>query len=104
MLGPKRAWIEVDDDAVTVHMGWAFNARFPRSAATEVLPEMDRYYSMGAHGWRGKWLVNGSQEGLVRLSIDPSADVSATTCGIGIKLHTLIVSVEEPDAFIAEFV
>ena len=56
-------------------------------------------YSWGAHGWRGRWLVNGSSKGIVELTIDPR--VRAYVMGVPVKLRTLWVSVTDPDALIA---
>jgi hypothetical protein len=56
-------------------------------------------YSWGVHGWRGRWLVNGSPKGIVELTIDPP--VRAHVAGLPITLRTLSVSVTDPDALIA---
>ena len=55
---------------------------------------------MGAHGFRGRWLVNGSSEGIVQLTIDPPA--RAYVMGVPITLRTLDISVTDPQALIAE--
>jgi hypothetical protein len=52
-----------------------------------------------AHGWRGRWLVNGSSKDIVELTIDPP--VRAYVMGAPIDLRTLYVSVTDPQALIA---
>jgi hypothetical protein len=51
------------------------------------------------HGWRGRWLVNGSSKDIVELTIAPP--VRAYVMGAPIKLQTLYVSVTDPQALIA---
>jgi hypothetical protein len=57
-------------------------------------PNTDRVYTRGVHGWRGRWLVNGSAKGMVELTIDPP--VRAYVAGVPITLRTLWVSVTDP--------
>ncbi len=56
--------------------------------------------SRGAHGWRGRWLVNGAGDGLVVIDISPPARARVT--GVPVRLRELTVSVEDPDALAAE--
>ena len=51
------------------------------------------------HGWNGRWLVNGSSHGIVRIDLDPAQ--RAWVVGLPVSLRTLRVSVEDPDALIA---
>jgi hypothetical protein len=51
------------------------------------------------HGFRGRWLVNGSSKGVVELTIDPP--VQAKIVGVSTTLRTLLVSVTDPEALIA---
>ncbi len=53
----------------------------------------------GVHGWRGRWLVNGSSHGIVVLGIDPPA--RARTLGLPVRLRELAVSLEDPVGFAA---
>jgi hypothetical protein len=53
----------------------------------------------GAHGWRGQWLVNGSGQGLVRVTIDPAGHGRCLIMPIKVKRLTL--SLEAPDEFLA---
>ncbi|MCP5026353.1 MAG: hypothetical protein GY929_08725 [Actinomycetia bacterium] len=94
-LGPKFSDIAVTPDEVRVRMGWGFRARIPRSSIRSAAPDEDMWGSVGVHGWRGRWLLNGSVHGIVTIRIDP--DARARTMGIPVRLHTLHVSVVEPD-------
>jgi hypothetical protein len=80
-------------------MGWGFRGTIPLSSIKNAEPNDDRVYAWGVHGWRGRWLVNGSSNGMVELTIDPP--VRAHVAGVPIKLRTLWVSVTDPDALIA---
>lgn len=94
-LGRRRSHVEVLDDSVEVRLGWGFTASIPRSSirAASLLPRT--FLSRGAHGWKGRWLVNGAGDGLVTLTIDPPARARVT--GVPVRLHELIVSMESPD-------
>ena len=100
---PRWSRVVTGDDEVEVRMSWAFRARFPRSAVTAVHEwpaELRRPVSRGAHGWGGRWLVNGSGEGLVVITIDPP--VPAHTIGFPIQLRELTVSVDDPAALVSD--
>ena len=102
MSGPRRCSAVVGSDDLRVTMGlggWAFAARVPRRTVTSVTRVNGPVWAWGAHGWRGRWLVNGSSHGLVQLTIEPSA--RAHTLGFPIKLRQLTISLDEPDALIA---
>src|SRR6185369_1894304 len=70
-LPPSTAYLTVEDGEVHVRMGWAFSARFPRSAVANVARATSRPISRGVHGGFGRWLVNGSGQGLVEITLDP---------------------------------
>jgi hypothetical protein len=57
----------------------------------------------GVHTQRGRLLVNGSAEGLVEVTIDPPCLTgrSLNTMFIRQPVSTLIVSLADPDGFIA---
>ncbi len=102
LLGMPRShsYVELDDDIVRVRLGWGFAASIPRRAITGAGRGPDvRGITAGAHGWRGRWLVNGSREGIVRLDVDPPA--RAWTLGFPLRLRRLDVSLEEPERFLA---
>jgi hypothetical protein len=89
----------LDDDELNVRLGWSFRLTAPRDSVVAVLRDHDRIGGIGAHGWRGNWLVNTSSRGLARIVLDPPA--RATVCGVPVTVKVLRVSVAEPDAFLA---
>lgn len=99
-MGPGRSGVTVTDTDVRVRMGWAFNAAIPRdritSAAKATKPAL---FGWGVHGWRGRWVVNGSDSGMVRLTIDPP--MLTRTLIFAIQPHELYISLEDPDRFLA---
>ena len=100
-LKPSQSWLDVGPDEIAVRMGWGFRASFPRAsvAGTESLDDA-RPLSRGVHGWRGRWLVNGSADGLVSVRIEPPA--RGYVMGFPVLLKELMVSVDEPARLIAE--
>jgi hypothetical protein len=102
-MGGSRSRVVADDDAVEIVMGWSFRARVPRSSIMTVeRPDWQRrpWLGWGVHGWRGRWLVNGSLHGLVSIEIDPPAP--SRVIGFRGKLRQVVVSLEEPEAFVGE--
>lgn len=97
-LGPKQSEVHIADDTLHVKFGWGFRAAIPLSSIVNAEQNHDRVYAWGAHGWRGRWLVNGSSKGIVELTIDPPT--RAHVMGAPITLKTLWVSVTEPEALI----
>jgi hypothetical protein len=97
-LGPRFSAVEVNSQSVRVHMGWAFAANIPRSAVASIEPDDGRVGGWGVHGWGGRWLVNGSSSGLIRLQLDPPA--RALVVGVPVRLRTLRVSVEDPEGLL----
>ena len=97
---PKGScWINIGDHEVTVRMGWAFRSTFPRSSVAGVEFIGDRRLgSIGVHGWRGRWLVNGSLRGLVAIRIRPEA--RCRMIGLNIRLTELTVNSDDPHALI----
>jgi hypothetical protein len=96
---PSRSWVEVTDDVLRVRMSWAFRLDTPRAYVRDVQPDLDRVWSWGVHGWRGRWLVNGSSSGLVRIDLAPP--VRGRTGPLPITVRELRVSVEDPDGLIS---
>ena len=97
LLGMTRAssYLEVGPEHVEVRMGPWFRARFDRaqvvSAADAPHPKI---LGWGVHGWGGRWLVNGSSSGIVRIELAPTA--RARVIGVRVGLRELLVSVEDP--------
>jgi hypothetical protein len=102
-LGRRNCRVDVvhrpTGDVLHARMGWAFRAQVPRPHVTAARRWTGRVWAWGVHGWRGRWLVNGSSHGIVVLSIDPP--VRARVCGVPIRLRELAVSLEDPDRFLA---
>lgn len=97
-IRPSSSYVEIDSDEVHVHMGLAFRSRFPRDAIQSVEADHERVGGWGAHGWRGRWLVNGSSGNLVRVDLDPPA--RAHVLGFPVRLRQLRVSIVDPDGLI----
>jgi hypothetical protein len=94
-ISPADSYVELDGSDVVVRMAWAFRARFPRSAIDSVAPFSGNPISRGVHGFRGKWLVNGSGKGL--LAIHLGTPQRAYTLAFPVRLRELLISVEEPN-------
>lgn len=101
LILPSSSYVDLDDDGIHVRMGWAFTARIPRRMAARAGPGQPPTirFTAGAHGWRGRWLVNGAPDGIV--TIDLSAPVPAIVSGFPIRLKELSVSLDDPEGFLA---
>ena len=99
--GPAFSNVTVSDVNVRVRMGWAFSATIPRAQIVSATPDRKpALMGYGVHGWRGKWAVNGSDDGIVKLTISP--EIHARTVGIfAITLRELYLSLEDADGFLA---
>jgi len=97
-MGPRRSYIDVDDQHVTVRMGWAFTATIQRENIVSATTSERRMISIGVHGWRGRWLVNGSGRGLVIIDIDPRT--RGWVLGVPVRLRQIMVSAVDPDALV----
>jgi hypothetical protein len=98
LLPPESAFVEVGAEAVSVRMGWAFRSVFPRAAVAAVSQSGNRPISRGVHGFAGRWLVNGSGQGIVDITLAPPQ--RAYLMGFPIRLRQLLVSVPEPRSLI----
>ena len=97
-LGPRLSEVVVDDTNLRVRMGWTFHAEVPRADICRVAGTERPFFAWGVHGWRGRWLVNGSSDGIVGVEIDPPA--RAWTLGIPIRLRTVHISLADPRGLI----
>ena len=97
-MTPGRSYLELGDDELVVCMGWAFQARVPRAAVSSARRVGDTL-SIGVHGWRGRWIVNGAGGPMVAIAIRPPARARAV--GFPAKLSELRVSVDDPDSLVA---
>ena len=83
--------IDVVGDEVRIrHVG--FRAHLPRAAITSVeeIPHTRAIRGIGAHGWRGRWTVNGRRRPAVRITLDPPQ--RGWVLGFPIRLRELDVS------------
>lgn len=97
-LGPRFSRVELRDGTLHVRMGWAFSAAV--AAVTIESCEVERrriWWSIGVHGFAGRWLVNGSALGIVWVEFKPVQ--RARVLGVPVKLRWLGLSLEEPEAF-----
>lgn len=92
-------YVELDDDRLRVRMGATFRADVPRSAVRAVGPDTGAVTGYGAHGWAGRWLVNTSDRGLVRLQVEPRG--RGQLLGVPVTLRVLRLSLARPEAFLA---
>jgi hypothetical protein len=98
-LTPSRSFVEVEGDHVVVRMAWGFRAEFPRTAVVSATEHDRKPLSRGVHGWAGRWLVNGSGEGIVNIALEPSQRGYVTV--FPVRIRTLLVSVEDPAGLMA---
>jgi hypothetical protein len=99
LLAPSDSFVEVGEAEVVVRMAWGFRARFPRSAVASAARYPQRPLSRGVHGCAGRWLVNGSGEGVVDITLDPRQ--RGWVMGIPVRLRNLLVSVDDPAGLMA---
>ncbi|MEO8694612.1 MAG: hypothetical protein ABI658_13900 [Acidimicrobiales bacterium] len=100
--GPRHCRVEIGPETLQVTMGaggWAFAATVPRTSIADVGQVSGPVWGWGAHGWRGRWLVNGSSRGLVRLTIKPRG--RAHCLGVPVRLQELTLSLDDPAGFVA---
>ena len=81
-----------------------FKLNVPRSSVRSVRRSQARLGgTSGVHASRGRLLVNGSADGLVELVLDPPCYTGRTlnTMFVNQKVTSLILSLADPDGFIA---
>jgi hypothetical protein len=96
----RHSYVEVDGDTVRVRMSWAFSTTFSRRDIASVERRAPVPLTAGAHGWRGRWLVNGASGPLVGITF--RSPVRAYVMGVPIKLRDLRVSVADADRLVTE--
>jgi hypothetical protein len=97
---PARAsYVEIGDTLVRVRMGWGFRAAFDRSRVESAYRAPRVRLTAGAHGWRGRWLVNGASGPIVAIRLN--GPVRAWVAGFPVRLREVSVSVADPEALIA---
>lgn len=95
-----RPRVEVSRQVLLVSLGWSFRVAVPRGAIQAVDSVPWRRYSIGAHGWRGRWLVNTTTEPLVRIRIDPATH--GRILGFPIRVRELTLSIDDVAAFLTD--
>jgi len=101
--GPGRGGVEVDSTVLRVRMA-DFHLDIPRSSVRSAARSARSVRgTIGVHGGRGRWLVNGSYSGLVELAIEPPCYTSRqlSTLFLRSKVSSLTISLIDPDGFIA---
>jgi len=104
--GPDRAGVTVGADLLRIRALGDFRLDIPRASVRSATRS-----EFPARGWRGmhevgrgRWLVNGTDDGLVELVLDPPPRL-ARTLGTGWftkrKVNSVIMSLVDPDGFIA---
>jgi hypothetical protein len=101
--GPGHGGVEIESDVLKVRMA-GFHLDIPRTSVRSVnLSKHQTRGTIGVHSRRGRWIVNGSHHGLVELTIDPPCYTSRQpdTLFLRMRVTSLIVSLVDPDGFIA---
>ena len=101
--GPGRGGVEVGSIVLRVRMA-DFHLDIPRSSVRSAARSARSVRgTIGVHGGRGRWLVNGSYNGLVELAIEPPCYTSRqpSTLFLRSKVSSLTISLVDPDGFIA---
>jgi hypothetical protein len=99
-LGRYASGVDLDSDELRIRLGWAFRMSAPRATVARAgeYPHW-MWFSIGAHtDLRGRWLVNGSGRGLVRIVLSEPA--RGRSCGIPIKPREVNVSLDDPQGFL----
>ena len=95
LLPPSLSYLDVGEQEEEVRMGWAFRARFPRTAVARVSRFSGRPISRGVHGMFGRWLVNGAGDRVAAIQLEPVQ--RARVMGVPVRLRELLVSVDDPE-------
>jgi hypothetical protein len=101
--GPGRSGVEVDAEEIRVRMA-DLKLDVPRRSIRSVTHSQFRTRgTTGVHDRRGRWLVNGSPDGLVELAIEPPCYLARqfSTQFRRARVDTLILSLVDPDGFVA---
>ena len=93
--GRRHSRVLVTETGLDVQLGLAFRGVVPRSSIRAAKHWRGPVFGWGAHGWRGRWLVNGSSKGIVVFHIDPPA--AGRVVGFRVRVGELAVSMEDPE-------
>ena len=101
--GPAGGRIEVGAGELRLRMA-DFKVDVPRASVRRAARSSHQTRgTIGVHAKGGSWLANGSADGLVEIEIDPPCrtERSLSTLFRRMKVTELIVSLVDPDGFIA---
>jgi hypothetical protein len=101
--GPAGGRIEVGADELRLRMA-DFKVDVPRASVRRAARSSHQARgTIGVHAKGGSWLANGSADGLVEIGINPPCHTgrSLSTLFRRMKVTELIVSLVDPDGFIA---
>ena len=101
--GPEGGRVEIDANEIRLRMA-DFKVDVPRASVRGVARSSFRTKgTIGVHSKGGRWLANGSADGLVEITIDPPVYTprSLSSLFLRMKVNALIVSLVDPDGFIA---
>ena len=102
--GPGKSGVEVGPDQIRVRMG-SYKFDIPRRSVRSARLSQERLRgTTGVHmNKKGQLLVNGAAEGLVEVTIDPACytDRTPSTMFVKERVNSLLVSLVDPDGFIA---
>jgi hypothetical protein len=101
--GPGRGGVELNSTMLRVRMA-GFHLDIPRGSVRSATRSTRRTRgTIGVHGGQGRWLVNGSYNGLVELAIEPPCYMprQLSTGFRKIEVSSLTISLVDPDGFIA---
>jgi hypothetical protein len=95
----RWSYVDVRPDVVAVRMSYGFAVEFARSNVAHVSRERRVPVTTGAHGWRGRWLVNGASGPIVAVKLrDP---VRGRVVGFPVEVREVQVSVAEADELVS---
>jgi hypothetical protein len=101
--GPDGGRVEIHADELRLRMA-DFNVDVPRASVREAaLSSLRSGRTIGVHARSGKWLANGSANGLVEITIDPPCHTERCLSSLfrRMEVKALIVSLVDPDGFLA---
>jgi len=97
----ERSYVEIDGDTLHVRFGFLFDERIPIANIVEV--ERQHWPLLAGIGWRTNLIDSialvGSRSNVVRLEVSPRIRMKVLW---PVNVRSLYVSVDEPDAFVAE--
>ena len=101
--GPEGGRVEIDANEIRLRMA-DFKVDVPRASVRGVArSSFQAKGTIGVHSKGDTWLANGSADDLVEITIDPPVYTPRSLSSLFLrrKVDTLIVSLVDPDGFIA---